>query len=141
LKQRHSFHRLFYHLVFATKHREPWIAAPEDGVALLGLFRAKAAALDAYVEEFGCYKDHVHLLLRSGPTVALSELYGQLKGFAAWEIRGRCPSIPFRWQDGVWIETVAPARSDSLRTYIRDQWRRHESRSIIEEWEPPSDCP
>jgi putative transposase len=141
MKQRHSFHRLFYHFVFTTKHREHLIDSPEDGELLLELFRTKAVQLDAYVEEFGCHRDHVHILVRSGPTIALCDLYGQLKGFAAWEFRSRCPSRLFSWQDGVWSATVDPDRTGELRDYIRNQWRRHESRLFIEEWEPSADCP
>ena len=141
MKQRHSFHRLFSHFAFTTKRREHLIASPEDGEALLGFFRVKAAELDAYVEEFGCHRDHVHLLVRSGPTVALSDLHGQLKGFAAWKYREHFPERPFGWQDGVWSATVDPDDNHGLREYIRGQWRQHEERSFVAAWEPKPDSP
>jgi REP element-mobilizing transposase RayT len=136
MRQRHSYHRLFYHLVFATKRREHLIASPEDGGRLLQLFKVKAAKLDAYVEEFGCYRDHVHLLARSAPALALSDLYGQLKGFAAYALRARFPERPFGWQDGVWVATVDPDANADLRGYIRGQWRQHEDRVLVDRWEP-----
>ena len=139
--QRHSFHRLFFHLVFTTKHREAWIATMEQGDALFNLFRVKAAQLNAYIEEFGCYRDHVHLLVRSGPTVPLCDLYGQMKGFASWAWNRQYPARQLKWQDGVWSATVDPENSEALRRYIREQWWRHESRSCIEACEPNPECP
>jgi REP element-mobilizing transposase RayT len=137
MKQRHSYHRLFYHLVFSTKHREHLIQSPRDGTQILEFFKVKAHDLDAYIEEFGCWREHAHLLVRSAPTVALSALYGQMKGFAAHAWIERFPDRPFGWQDGVYSITVDPYDCQSLREYIRSQWEHHESGATIERWEVP----
>lgn len=136
MRQRHSYHRLFYHLVFTTKGRAQLIESPDDGERLCQYFRVKAARLDAYVEEFGCYRDHVHLLVRCVPTIALSDLYGQLKGFAAYAYRERHPDRVLKWQDGVWASTVDPDTTDALRCYIRNQWANHGAKVVVERWEP-----
>ena len=80
----------------------------------------------------------MHLLVRSAPTVALSTLYGQMKGFATHAWRERFPEHPFRWQDGVYSITVDPFDCQELREYIRGQWEHHESQATIEKWEVPA---
>ena len=141
MKQQHSFHRLFFHIIFSTKNREQLIGSPRDGQVLEGLFKVKARDLDGYVEEFGCWRDHVHLLVRIPPKLALAKLYGQMKGFATHGWNERYPESKFGWQDGAYSITVDPDNCQDLRTYIRGQWNHHESGSVIERFETPETGP
>ena len=136
MKQRHSFTNLLYHLVFRTKYREHLIVTPVLDDALRGFIQKKAHDLDAYVEEYGSWNDHVHLLLRTRPTIALSSVYRQLKGFSsrAWHLE--FPEMPFAWADGAWAVTVSPDDCEALRIYIRNQRERHNEKAMVEEWEP-----
>ncbi len=117
------------------------IRSPEDGHVLAGFFKAKAHELDAYIEEFGCWKDHVHLLVRIPPKLALARLYGQMKGFATHAWNQRHPELPFGWQDGVFSITVDPDNCEDLRAYIRGQWDHHEFNNLIIRWETPENGP
>ena len=135
MKQQHSYHRLYFHLVFSTKNRERLIDSPDDGGTIAGFFKIKAHDLDAFVEEFGCWRDHVHVLVRIPPKLALATLYGQMKGFATHALLERDPDHPFRWQDGVFSVTVDPDNCEELRRYIRNQWQHHETGEAIDRWE------
>ena len=138
MKQRRSSTNLLYHLVFHTKGREPFIVGDEEERALFTYLRQKAHDLDAWIEEYGAWRDHVHLLLRTRPTMALSEVYGQMKGFAAWAWRKRWPDRPFNWGDGVWAVSVSPGSYDELRAYVRVQRLHHAEGSVQAHWEPSS---
>ena len=81
--------------------------------------------------------EHVHLLVRSPPKLALSVLYGQMKGFCSRAWNKRRPGAPIGWQDGVYSITVDPDNCTPLREYIRSQWQRHEQGDLITRWEPP----
>ena len=115
MKQRHSNCRFAYHLVMHTKYRQQLICQPGDVAALLTFMKTKAHALDSYIEEGGGWRDHLHLLLQSRPTVRLSDLYGQLKGYSATMWKRRFPHRPFVWGDGVYGKTVDPDQCDPLR--------------------------
>jgi putative transposase len=141
MKQQHSFHRLFFHIVFSTKNREHLFGSPEDGRVMLDLFKVKAHALDAYIEEFGFWRDHVHMLVRTSPSRSLADLYGQMKGFAARAWNVRYPNRAYYWQDGVFSITVDPDRCEDLRSYIRDQWEHHELKTLVDRWELPDPGP
>jgi putative transposase len=139
MKQRHSYHRLWYHLVFHTKNRERLLESRSDEAFLLSQMKSKAHEIDATIEEFGAWRDHVHVLLRTVPTLALSDLCRQLKGYSATQWRKAFPDRPFKWGDGAYSITVDPDHCERLREYIRDQWRRHESKNVVPEFEHDED--
>ncbi len=139
MKQRHSNCRLVYHLVLITKHRQRLLDDPGEVEVLLSFMKTKARELDSYIEEGGGWRDHLHLLLQSRPTVRLSDLYGQIKGYGAFMWRKRLPGRPFKWTDGVFARTVDPDDCDELRNYIQNQWQRHESGLLIPEYERTED--
>ena len=140
MKQRHSYSRLLFHLVFSTKARGRLIE-PADEAVLRGWFEVKAHELDSCIEEFGCFYDHVHLLVRSRPTLLLAELYRQLKGFSsrAWHIK--FPERPFAWADGVYSATVDPEDNQGLREYIKNQRAHHAAKTEMRRWEPDETSP
>jgi len=135
MKQRHSYCRLAVHLVFHTKYREHLIRKPSDLEFLFDAMKKKAHDLDCYIEEFGGWRDHCHLLAQLRATVRLSDLYSQLKGYSAKAWMKCFPERPYKWGDGVYAKTVDPDRCDDLRRYIRRQWSRHESGLLVPEWE------
>jgi len=141
MKQRHSFTNLVYHLVFRTKEREPFIESAEDDDTLLEFMKTKASQLETQVLEFGGWYDHVHLLIRARPTMALSEVYRQLKGFSSHSWNKSTPERPFGWADGVWAVTVDAEHCDTLRKYIRNQRIAHRQREEVAAWEPEPSPP
>ena len=136
MKQRHSFTNLLYHMVFRTKNREHFITTLEVEHALFGFLEVKAHHLDAYILEVGGWREHIHLLVRARPTMALSDVYGQLKGFSSRSWHKKFPDLPFGWADGVYTVTVDPENHDGLKAYIRNQRKHHEERTTIADWEP-----
>lgn len=136
MKQQHSFHRLYFHLVLVTKQREPLIKTPEDEHFLFGCLRRKAHDLGVYIEELGSWLDHLHMLLRALPSMALSDVYRQLKGYASWAWNQRTPDLRFGWSDGVYAATVDPENNAELRTYIERQREAHASHHLVSAWEP-----
>jgi putative transposase len=135
MKQRHSFSNLLFHVVMRTKHRERLIFEPEEH-ALETYMKKKAHELDAWLEEFGAWHDHAHVLLRIRPSICLSDVYGQLKGFSSWSLRQKWPDKVFGWADGVYSVTVDPANCQRLRDYIRNQRTHHNEGTVEPDWEP-----
>jgi len=136
MRRQHSYHRLFYHLVFNTKEKESFINTQADEDFLYSMMKKKAHDLSAYLLEFGSWYDHVHLLVRSPPSVLLSDVYGQLKGYSSWHWNRRRPDRPFKWADGVFAATVDTCDNEDLRKYIRYQRSRHQMNSLEPKWEP-----
>ncbi|HXI11173.1 MAG TPA: IS200/IS605 family transposase [Thermoanaerobaculia bacterium] len=126
----HTYTSLYTHVTFSTSRRKPLITDPARLHAYLcGITRE----LRAHTIIVGGVKDHVHMLVETRPTVALSELVGVVKGNSSkWmnETFGRS----FAWQRGFGAFSVSKSNLDTVTEYIRDQERHHQVRSFEEEF-------
>lgn len=122
-------------MVFHIKNREHLIGSVADIGFLHRQIIEKAHTLDAYVEELGGWRDHIHVLIRTAPTIALSDVYRQLKGYSATQWRKAFEGRPFKWGDGAYVATVDADHCDGLREYIRGQWEKHETKMTISAFE------
>ena len=117
-----------------TKHRDHLIFEQEER-ALETYMKKKAHELDLWLEEFGAWYDHVHILLRINPSISLSDAYGPIKGFSSWSLGKKWPDKSFGWSDGVYAVTVDPENCQPLRHYIRNQRKHHDDNTIQQQWE------
>ena len=123
---------LRYHLIFATKDREPCIAA-EWRPNLHRYLGGIVANLDGNAHMVGGTADHVHLLVELRATHALADFMRDLKrGSSSW-IHSDVPLKTFAWQEGYAAITVSPSGVDEIRRYIADQEEHHRKRSSREE--------
>jgi putative transposase len=113
------------HVVFSTKNRQRWITPDiEKNVwrYLGGICRdhgAKALMV-------GGVEDHVHLLIRVSPAVAISELMRRLKGESSKWISTEWPALAgFSWQDGYGAFSIGQAQVAQTIDYIARQRSRH----------------
>jgi REP element-mobilizing transposase RayT len=122
---------LHYHLIFATKDREPLIAKPwrpELHSYLGGIIKG----LDAHPQGIGGVADHVHLLVSLKPTHRLSDFMRELKkSSSSWIRESHLPA--FRWQEGYAAFTVSASSRDAVRKYIASQEEHHRVKSFREE--------
>jgi REP element-mobilizing transposase RayT len=122
---------LHYHLIFATKHRQPLIATEwqhELHCYLGGIVKG----LDAHPEAIGGIADHVHLLVSLKPTACLADFMRELKkSSSAWTRDAKCPG--FQWQEGYAAFTVSASARDAVRRYIVAQHEHHRTKSFREE--------
>jgi REP element-mobilizing transposase RayT len=129
-----SYTKLLVHLVWSTKLREPMI----DDALKVRLH----SYLSARCQEFGCLAlavggvaDHVHLLVRLHPDVAVARLARELKAPSTRFVHRVFKREGFAWQDGYGAFTLRETESDVVRLYVLGQERHHASGSVVEEWE------
>ncbi|MBI2825744.1 MAG: IS200/IS605 family transposase [Planctomycetia bacterium] len=116
---------LLYHLVFSTKLRKPFIteAIREELYRYIGgIVRGEGGVL----LEIGGMPDHVHLLARLMPTIALADLLRQLKANSSKWINEKHSRLrKFGWQDGYAAFTVSESQVARVSQYIRNQHQHH----------------
>jgi putative transposase len=83
---RHSHAELFLHAVWTTKNRAPLLCA-EDLEAIGAACQQTAQKMGAVILAFGGTKDHVHVLLRYRPDLAVSSLVRAMKASTSYLIR------------------------------------------------------
>lgn len=128
-----SYTSLFYHLVFSTKNRTPWLTP--DRLAKVcryigGIVRnLKGALLDA-----NGAADHLHLIMMASPTVPISGVLQKVKGGSSEWIHETFPELQdFWWQDGYSAFTVSKSALPDVLTYVRNQIEHHRKMSFQDE--------
>lgn len=127
--------RLYYHIVWATKHREPLIA--EDfQPSLHDAIAAKVIDLGGVAHAVGSVADHVHLVASVPPRIALSKLVGQVKGNSSHlvnhEIR---PGYRFAWQDEYGVVSLDQRRLPQVVEYVHAQAQHHGRGTVLQHLE------
>ena len=125
-------HRIYVHITWTTRDREPAIDA--DSVSLLRrLLPAIARQERAHVLELGIVRTHVHILLRVWPTTPIPRLVQRLKGGSSVIVsreRGSTVRQPLRWAKGYNIDSVSRQAVEKVRAYVRNQPDHHPDEAI-----------
>jgi REP element-mobilizing transposase RayT len=129
-----SFTSLYYHAIFSTKNREPWLT---DNVRdrlwpyLGGIARENAMT----ALEVGGMADHAHLAISIPPSVSLSKALQLIKGASSHWIKETFPNLAdCAWQDGYGAFTVSESQLEAVRDYIRRQADHHRNKTFAEEY-------
>jgi REP element-mobilizing transposase RayT len=120
-----TYSKLYYHIVFSTKNREPFISeAIEDELHkyMCGIIRN----IDGKCIEINGMPDHVHILAIVPPKLSLSDALRTIKANSSKWLRETKPACTtFGWQDGYSAFTVSTSQVPSVRKYIRNQKNHH----------------
>jgi REP element-mobilizing transposase RayT len=133
-----SYRRLFYHLVWATKNREPVI--DEDVQALVERsFQLTSADLGLRVHARGFMPEHVHLSMSIPPTIAVTDVVRRLKGASSHGVN-RAKSAPvFGRQDGFGVQSFGEKNLSQVNAYILNQKEHHARGTLIAALERDND--
>ena len=129
----HNYTSLYYHLIFSTKKREPWLRREyRDQVwAYMGGI-ARKNKMSALM--IGGMPDHAHVLLRAKPTFSVSRILQLIKGGSSLWIHETFPKLKqFAWQDGYGAFSVSKSKIPSLIKYIQNQEEHHKRKTFQDE--------
>ncbi len=120
-----TYSQILLHVVFSTKHREPWITAAIAGRLypyIGGIIRAEKGVL----YEIGGIEDHVHLYLRWRPDDSVSDLMRTVKARSSLWVHQTFPSLnAFAWQEGYSVFSVSKSQEEAVKKYIAGQAEHH----------------
>ncbi|HOK67258.1 MAG TPA: IS200/IS605 family transposase [Anaerohalosphaeraceae bacterium] len=129
----HTFTNHLYHIVFSTKHRKGLLEdrrRTDFHQYLCGF----AQTLDCAVLSVNSVGDHIHLLVRIRPSLAVSEFVGKLKANSSrWIKEQMDPPFGFQWQSGFSSFTVSQSAAAQVRDYIERQTEHHRQLTFEEE--------
>ncbi len=126
----HAYTNLLFHIIFATKERSLLIDEQFEprlheyvGGTIRGL---KGTSL-----QIGGADDHVHILVKLPPTIAVSDFLEKLKANTSkWSKSVR---RGFGWQEGYAAFTVSESQVGRVRRYIQRQRQHHAKISFRDE--------
>jgi len=129
-----SLSRIYLHLIFSTKLREP-ILADSIRPALHSYLGGILRDLDSPAIEITSVSDHVHLLFCLSRTHSISAIVAQTKhGSSAW-LKTQGPRYAkFHWQNGYGVFSVSQSGVDEVREYIQNQKAHHQKTTFQDEY-------
>jgi putative transposase len=129
-----SLSKLFIHLIFSTKHREPLLLQP-----LRDQMHAYLATVlnndDCPAVKVGGSSDHVHILFRLSKNLALAQVVEEIKTSSSRWIKTQGRALGgFHWQNGYGGFSVSSGQVHGLSGYIEQQEKHHRAVSFQEEY-------
>jgi putative transposase len=129
-----SLAKVYLHVIFSTKHREP-ILADEWRDELFQVLGGTANNLGCQSLIVGGVADHVHTLFCLGRTITIVEAVGKIKSTSSLWVNQTCSfSSPFHWQAGYGAFSVSQSNVEAVREYVRRQPEHHAKQSFQDEF-------
>ena len=126
-----SYWRLYYHVVWATKYRQPVI---DDGmiIPITQAIERTTSDQDVTIYAVGVMPDHVHVLAQIPPTLAVSVVVGRWKGASSHAANEHRPMAlaKLAWQEGYGALSVSQSGFDRVLEYVQNQRERHAKREL-----------
>ena len=123
---------LHYHLIFATKNRELWLAATWRS-RFHEYLGGVVQGLGASPLGGGGMADHVHLLVTLKATHCLADFMRELKKTSSIWLQQEMKLPGFHWQEGYATFTVSASACSAMKEYIAQQEKHHRTKSCREE--------
>lgn len=125
------FWRLYYHAIWATKHREPII----EEVMMAPIVRAietTASDLDVVVFAVGVMPEHIHVFAQIPPSQPVAKVVGRWKGASSHVVNALRPEGLARlsWQGSYGVLSVSQSGFDRVVEYVQNQRERHARREL-----------
>ncbi len=129
-----SFTCLYYHVIFGTKHRQPYIT-PELQHRLYDYIGGIVRRENGDLLSAGGTSDHVHLLVSLHARATLSDTLRVVKTNSSKWIHDTFPDRrAFAWQSGYGAFTVSHSNLAHVKRYIAEQKAHHAGRTFEEEF-------
>ena len=120
----HCVYSMGFHIIFCPKYRRKVLMEGIDE-RLKVLLLEKAADLDIQIEKMEVMPDHVHLFIKSKPTLAIHHIINQLKGYSSVILRREFPKLksrlPTLWTRSYYVESIGHISKETITRYIEDQ--------------------
>ena len=129
-----TFTSLYYHIIFSTKNREPWIF-PDIEQRVWKYIGGIARKHRMSALQVGGIEDHPHALIKAPPTFAPCQIAQLLKGESSKWIHQEFRKLRlFGWQDGYGGFTVSKSNVPAVIEYIKNQREHHRRKTFQEEY-------
>lgn len=130
----HSLSKVYLHIVFSTKNREPWLR-PDLLSEVHRYLGGTSAHHGCPAVCVGGVEDHVHMLCLLGRTISQANLLAELKrGSSKW-IKERFEGMAgFAWQNGYGAFSIGHSQVEQVKRYIGGQAEHHRKADFRDEF-------
>tara|TARA_B100001939_G_C16506792_1_gene432005 strand:- start:7 stop:444 length:438 start_codon:yes stop_codon:yes gene_type:complete len=130
-----SWIRIWVHLVFSTKNREPFLLKSVKA-SIIDHIKENAKSKNIWIDEINGWNDHIHILISLGKDQSISKIAQLIKGESSnWINKNKLTKTHFAWQDDYWAVSLSESHLADLRNYILNQEVHHKKITFNEEVE------
>ena len=124
--------RLYYHLIWATRDRDPLIGTDIEQ-ELYGYIIGKSNALESITHAIGGVQDHIHLVVSIPPKLSIADFVKGIKGSSAHHLNHGMdsPMANFGWQRGYGVFSLGGKQLAQAVNYVRNQKQHHRQGTTI----------
>jgi putative transposase len=131
-----SLAKVIVHIVYSTKHRQPWLCDP---ILRSELYAYNATVLKKDVDSpailINGMEDHIHILCLLSRKFAIMDVIKQSKTETSKWIKKQATTYnDFQWQAGYGIFSVSQSNVGQLKQYISGQEEHHKHMSFQDEF-------
>ena len=117
--------RLYYHLVWATKDRQPLITKKRE-TKLYGYIINKADELDTIIHAINGIENHIHLVASIPPKISISDFVKKIKGSSSHYLNhSDAVEDMFAWQRGYGVFSLGRKQLEQAVIYVKNQKEHH----------------
>jgi putative transposase len=128
-----TYSQILLHVVFSTKHREPWIK-PDIAERLYPYMGGIVRAEKGVLHDIGGIEDHVHMYLRWRADQSVSDLMRIVKSRSSlWVHQTFLNLKAFAWQEGYSVFSVSKSKEEAVKRYINSQTEHHKKEDFKSE--------
>ena len=129
-----TFSQVYVQIVFGVKFRRPLIDKSwrdELHKYICGIVNGH----NQKVYAIGGVEDHIHILVRLRPGIAISDLVRDIKACSTkWIIEKRFVKEKFSWQGGFGVFSYSDWHLDNVIRYINNQEQHHLKKKFTDEY-------
>jgi len=130
------FWRIFFHLVWATKQREPMIDEIREQIIQRSI-RATCDEQHVTIYGLGMMPDHLHLAVAVPPRIAVADLVKALKGSSSHlvnheqSVKMHAFHERFYWQEEYGVLSFGERSLNEVVAYVQNQREHHARKAIL----------
>lgn len=129
-----SWVRIWVHLVFSTKNREPFLNNKNIRKQVFQHIKQNAEEKGIWLDCVNGFSDHAHCLISLNKDFSISKVAQLIKGESSfWINQSKLMEQKFIWQDDYWAVSVSESHLQQTRNYIFNQEEHHQKKSFREE--------
>lgn len=131
----HSYYKIWLHIVFSTKNREPYLTVDIEEV-IHNYLSVQFVELGCSVKIINGMPEHVHCLIQQNPNKSIAEIIKQVKGASShWINQSNISPFKFSWQTGYGVFSVSESQIDKVFHYVENQKQHHIKQTFQEEYD------
>jgi putative transposase len=128
-----SFVKIWVHLVFATKNREP-LLMKEFRYDVYKHISENCLEKGIFLQAINGYTDHLHCLISLGKDQNIAKISQLIKGESSfWINKNNLVEGKFSWQDDYFAVSVSESQLETVTNYIKNQEQHHSKKTFAEE--------